>query len=176
MFSSYYHSSLGCFHQRICLFTDTPHLYSVFVASTVWSSLDESENFDQTYVANFAKDLVRPGVSEKVRQEVDKKLLEYLENLKLQVEQKQALADEEAGKKKKKAKKSKKKKGKKGKKKGKKGKKGKKEKKTEGEKACANMSFEDMVSQLVLLQILQKLPRRIKDIRQFIGEPWARME
>ena len=72
----------------------------------VWSVLDESENFSQAHDDNLAKDKLRPLIREKIKKEVDIRLLSYLENIRLKVAQRAAA--------KKAAKKRKGKKGKKG--------------------------------------------------------------
>jgi SpoVK/Ycf46/Vps4 family AAA+-type ATPase len=121
---------------------------------TVWSNLDESENYYQTHDEEIAREKLRPEIAEKIRKEVDIRLLAYLDNIKMKVL-------------------SKGKKTKGGKKKGKKKKggkkKGKKAKKYDGEKACQHMPLVDMVSVLVKMGILYELRRPVKTLDEFIG-------
>jgi hypothetical protein len=108
---------------------------------------------------------------------VDVRLLAYLENIQLKLEQQRAGG--KAGKKGKGSKKGKKgsKKGKKGKKskKGKKGSKkggkkgGKKEKAIEGEKACAHMTLPDMIGILVKMGVLQQ-NTQTRPLKAFVGD------
>ena len=51
----------------------------------MWSVLDESENFQQRFDVPMAKQVVRPSVQEKVREEVDLALKDLLANMKQQV-------------------------------------------------------------------------------------------
>ena len=67
-------------------------LESVSKYKGVWSVLDEKENFHQRHSVDIAKDMIRPIVKEKIRKEVDMRLLLYLDNIKLQVAQRQAAA------------------------------------------------------------------------------------
>lgn len=73
---------------------------------TVWSTLDESDNFQQIHDESLARDRLRPMIREKIKKEVDLRLLSYLDNIRLKVAQRAAA--------KKAAKKKKGKKGKKG--------------------------------------------------------------
>lgn len=75
----------------------------------VWENRDESENFQQRHDVELAKDVVRPGVFEEIRRQVDEMLIMNLKKIRIQIAPGKG-------------------KGKKGKGKGKKGKKGKKEK------------------------------------------------
>lgn len=70
----------------------------------VWCRLDESDNYAQTHDENLAKEKLRPLIREKIKKEVDVRLMAYLDNIRLKVAQRAA------------AKKAAKKKGKKGKK------------------------------------------------------------
>ncbi len=56
----------------------------------VWSQLDESDNPAQIHDEQIAKEKLRPLVAERIRQEVDEKLVEFLDNIRLKVVQKQA--------------------------------------------------------------------------------------
>ena len=67
-------------------------LESVSKYKGVWSTLNETENFHQRHSVEIAKDMIRPIVKEKIRKEVDMRLLLYLDNIKLQVAQRQAAA------------------------------------------------------------------------------------
>lgn len=51
----------------------------------IWATLDESDNFQQRYNVNMAKEVVMPYVKEKIREEIDVTLIELLANLKQQV-------------------------------------------------------------------------------------------
>merc|ERR1711966_335340 len=51
----------------------------------VWAPLDESENYHQNHDERIARDSVRPIVQDKIRKEVDVRLLAYLDNIKLKV-------------------------------------------------------------------------------------------
>lgn len=72
---------------------------------TVWAQIDESDNYQQMHDEALAKDKLRPLIREKIKKEVDVRLLSYLDNIRLKVAQRAAA---------KKAAKNKKKKGKKG--------------------------------------------------------------
>jgi IQ and AAA domain-containing protein len=74
-----------------------------------WESRDETENFQQRHDVDLAKTVVRPGVFEEIRHQVDEMLIMNLKKIRIQIAPGKG-------------------KGKKGKGKGKKGKKGKKEK------------------------------------------------
>ena len=74
-----------------------------------WESRDETENFQQRHDVELAKDVVRPGVFEEIRKQVDEMLIMNLKKIRIQIAPGKG-------------------KGKKGKGKGKKGKKGKKDK------------------------------------------------
>ena len=56
----------------------------------VWSVLDESENFQQHHDDNLAKEKLRPLIREKIKKEVDIRLLSYLDNIRLKVAQRAA--------------------------------------------------------------------------------------
>jgi DNA replication protein DnaC len=145
---------------------------SVVKYQSTWSTLDETSNFQQKHNTDIAKELVTPEVAETIRKQVDEQLLKVLENLKLQLQQRQAEASAKKGKKGKKGKGGKKG-GKKGggKGKGAKGKaKAKAKKLSEGEKACAGLSLEDMVDELVKFGILRRLPTDSMDLIDFVGE------
>lgn len=116
--------------------------------------------------------MIRPMVSDKIKKEVDVRLLAYLDNIKLKMQQRAGGKKGKKGKASKKGKKGKKsKKGKKGKgKKSKKGgKKGKKGKPIEGEKACAHMSLDDMINVLVKMGVLQELRKPVKGLKEYVG-------
>lgn len=139
----------------------------------VWAQLDESENYHQNHDEGIARDMIRPMVQDRIRKEVDVRLLAYLDNIKLKLEQQRA-AGKKGKKGSKKGKKGKKgskkgKKGKKGSKKGKGGKKGKKGKPIEGEKACAHMKLGDMISILVKMGVLQE-NRKPKPLKEYVGD------
>ena len=141
----------------------------------VWSTIDESDNFQQRYNLSMAKDIVRPFVKEQIRQEIDISLLELLANLKQQALQQ--LEEEAKGKGKKgggKATKSSKKGG--GGKKSKAEKKGAGGKKTK-EKCCDGLklmkeddTWQTMVLELVESRVLQKLPRKFNELKHFLGD------
>jgi hypothetical protein len=120
----------------------------------VWDGKDESDNFQQKHDVELAKTVVRPGVYEEIRKQVDEMLIMNLKKIKMQV-----------------APGGKGKKGvKKGKKGGKKGKKGAKKKPLPGEKIAElkNLDADQMLSILVEYQLVVKPhPRTIKSL---IGE------
>lgn len=130
----------------------------------IWNSLDESDNFQQRYSVPMAKEVVRPVVRDQIRQDIDVSLLDLLGNLKQQALQQ---LDEEKGKKKAKSEK-----------KPKKSKKAdKKAKKVKGDKCCDGLKlmkeediFSSMVSELVRDKILVKLPRKFKELSDFMGD------
>jgi len=139
-----------------------PSLFSSTINETLdryedlWLERDETENFQQKHDVKLAKNVVRPNVEEEVRENVDRLLLLQLQNLKAQLE---AAAGSKKGKKKKD-------------KKGKKGKKGKKDKKKgkplPGEKLCADMELEQMLSILVENRIVAEIqPSSLDDL---VGE------
>lgn len=147
---------------------------SVVKYQKVWSNLDESENFQQKYDVEIAKEMVTPEAAETIRKQVDEQLLMVLENLKLQVQQRQAEASGKKGKKG-----GKKGGGKKGGKKGGKGKaakgkgaksKTKPKKMSEGEKACSGLTLDNMIEELVKFGILRRLPKDTKNASEFVGE------
>lgn len=115
------------------------------------------QNPNQGHDNELARSKLRPLVLEEVRQEVDVKLLEYLANIRAELEA---------------AKKGKKKKGKEKKKKKKPKKdKAKKKKLSEGEKACVGMSLEDMMSALVRSKIAQRVSPHWRPLSDFKGDP-----
>jgi hypothetical protein len=105
------------------------------------------------------------------------RLLAYLENIQLKLEQQRAGGSKKGKKGKKGSKKGKSKKGKKGKKGSKKGKKGSKKggkkgkagKAIEGEKACAHMTLPDMIGILVKMGVLQE-NQKTKQLKDFVGD------
>ncbi len=121
----------------------------------VWDGKDESDNFQQKHDVELAKTVVRPGVYEEIRKQVDEMLIMNLKKIKMQVAP--------GGKGKKGGKKGKKKGGKKG------GKKGKK-KPLPGEKIAElkNMDADQMLSILVEYQLVVK--PRPRTINSLIGE------
>lgn len=125
----------------------------------VWATRDETDNFAQRHDVGLAKDIVRPGVMEELRLQVDEMLLLNLKKIKAQVQQ------QEKGKKGKKGKAGKKGKGKKGKKG--KDKKGKKGKGLPGDKLSElkGLDTDQMLSSLVESKIvMQCRPRRVADL------------
>eukprot|EP00981_Chlorochromonas_danica_P013134 scaffold5903_cov165-Ochromonas_danica.AAC.9 len=122
----------------------------------VWDGRDESDNFQQKHDAELGKAVVRPGVYEEIRKQVDDMLIMNLKKIKLQV------AGNAKGK------------GKKGKGKGKKGKgkknKGKKKKPLPGEKIAElkGLDADHMLSVLVEYQLVVKPRPRTMD--SLIGE------
>lgn len=123
----------------------------------VWDGRDEADNFQQKHDASLAKDVVRPGVYEDIRKQVDDMLVMNLKKIKMQLA---------PGGKGKKGKKGGKKKGKKGK-----GAKGKKKKPLPGEKIAElkGMDADHMLSILVE----HKLVVRVRDNRtmnSLVGE------
>lgn len=67
----------------------------------VWESRDESNNFQQKHDVNLAKDVVRPGVYEEIRKQVDEMLIMNLKKIKMQLEPKGKGKKKKGGKKKK---------------------------------------------------------------------------
>lgn len=123
----------------------------------VWDGRDESDNFQQKHDVELGKEVVRPGVYEEIRKQVDDMLVMNLKKIKLQV------APGGKGKKG----------GKKGKKKGKKGKKGgkgKKKKPLPGEKIAElkGLDADQMLSILVEHQLVVKAHDRT--IASLIGD------
>lgn len=120
-----------------------------------WDGRDETDNFQQKHDVDLAKDVVRPGVYEDLRKQVDEMLVMNLKKIKLQI-----------------APGGKGKKGKKGKKKGKKGKKGKgkKKKPLPGEKIAEmkGMDSDSMLNILIDHQLVVKA--RPKGINTLIGD------
>jgi hypothetical protein len=121
----------------------------------VWDGRDESDNFQQKHDIDLAKRVVRPGVYEDIRTQVDEMLVMNLKKIKMQVA---------AGGK---GKKGGKKKGKKGK--GKKGK-GKKKKPLPGEKISElkGLDTDAMLSMLIEYQLVVK--PRPRTVSSLIGE------
>ena len=115
-----------------------------------WENRDESNNKEQQYDRQMARDEVLPLVKKEYQKEVDEMIKMELENLKLQL----------SGGKKKKGK------GKKKKKKGRKGKK--KANKLPGARYIRDMSEYDMLVELVKNGIVKKLPPA--NLKDFIGE------
>ncbi|RYH15223.1 AAA family ATPase, partial [archaeon] len=122
----------------------------------VWDGRDESDNFQQKHDVELGKSVVRPGVYEEIRMQVDEMLIMNLKKIKLQV------AGAGKGKK---GGKGKKKKGGKGKKN-----KGKKKKPLPGEKIAElkGLDADHMLSILIEYQLIVKpKPRTINSL---IGE------
>lgn len=119
-----------------------------------WDDRDESDNFQQKHDVNLAKDVVRPGVYEEVRKQVDDMLVMNLKKIKLQIGP--------SGK----GKKGAKKKGKKGKKGGK----AKKKKPLPGEKIAElkGLDADHMLSVLIENQIVVRPRERV--ISSLIGD------
>jgi len=145
-----------------------PLVETVVKYKEVWANLDESKNLAQVHDEAIARSKLLPGVREQIKQDVDAQLLVYLASL-------QAKTTGKAPKKKKKKvdKDNTKPKatGSKPKAKSeKKDKTGKKKKKLlEGEKACANMTLEGMIKELVAMNILQDPPTQ-RPLNDFIGD------
>jgi len=120
----------------------------------VWEAKDESDNFQQRHDVELAKAVVRPGVYEEIRKQVDSMLTMNLKKIKMQLDNR----------------KEKKKKGKKGKKKGKKGKKDKKRKPLPGEKISElkNLDADQMLSMLIEHQLVVRCRQR--SIKDLIGD------
>jgi hypothetical protein len=120
-----------------------------------WDGRDEADNFQQKHDVDLAKLVVRPGVYEDIRKQVDDMLLMNLKKIKMQI-----------------APGGKGKKGKKGKKKGKKGKKnkGKKKKPLPGEKISElkGLDADHMLSVLIEHQIVVRC--REKPMSSLIGD------
>lgn len=134
----------------------------------VWVPLNESENHLQQHDEGVARAKLRPVVAEAIQKEVDLRLLEYLENIKTKVAERTAAGKGKKGKGDKKAKG-----GKKGGKKDKKGKKekgGKKKKCCDGEKGCAGLTLQDMITVLVKMNILQRAPKAEARVEDLIGD------
>jgi len=125
----------------------------------IWLDRDESQNSHQKHDVGLAKNVVRPNVEEEVRENVDRTLITQLNNLKLQLE---AAAGKKGKKKPKKG--GKKKKGKSGKKK-----KGRKAKALPGDKFCADMDVEEMVSTLVRHGFIKDVSG-LRKIGDYVGE------
>jgi len=122
---------------------------------STWDGRDETDNFQQKHDVDIAKTVVRPGVYEDIRQQVDDMLLMNLKKIKMQI-----------------APGGKGKKGKKGKKKGKKSKKnkGKKKKPLPGEKISElkGLDADHMLSVLIENQIVVRC--RDKPMSSLIGD------
>eukprot|EP01038_Epipyxis_sp_PR26KG_P004068 gene4068-5812_t len=120
----------------------------------IWDGRDESDNFQQKHDVELGKEVVRPGVYEEIRKQVDDMLVMNLKKIKLQI-----------------APGGKGKKGK-GKKKGKKGKKnkGKKKKPLPGEKIAElkGLDADNMLSMLIDCELVVKC--RDKTIGSLIGD------
>jgi hypothetical protein len=131
-------------------------LKSVKEFEDTWDGRDESDNFQQKHDIDLGKTVVRPGVYEDIRQQVDEMLIMNLKKIKMQVAP--------SGK----GKKGGKKKGKG--KKGKKGGKGKKKKPLPGEKIAElkGLDTDAMLSMLIEYQLVVK-PRQ-RSITSLIGE------
>ena len=126
----------------------------------VWDGRDEEDNFQQRHDVDLGKEVVRPGVFEDLRKQVDDMLIMNLKKIKAQLSS---------------AKGGKGKKGKKGKKKGK-GKKGKKGKKDKKKKPLPGDKIGELkgmdTDQMLSLLIESKLVVRVKDrpMSSLIGE------
>lgn len=122
----------------------------------VWENRDESENFQQRHDVELAKDVVRPGVFEEIRRQVDEMLIMNLKKIRIQIA---------PGKGKKGKGKGKGKKGKKGKKE-----KGKKKKPLPGEKISELKGLDS--DQMLAILIENGLVVRCKDknINNMVGD------
>ena len=119
-----------------------------------WENKDESDNFQQRHDVELGKSVVRPGVYEEIRKQVDAMLVMNLKKIRMQIA---------PGK-------DKKKKGKKGKKKGKKGKKDKKKKPLPGEKISElkGLDADHMLSMLIEHQLVVRC--RPYSVKNLVGD------
>eukprot|EP01041_Mallomonas_annulata_P004376 gene4375-8717_t len=120
----------------------------------VWERKEETDNFQQRYDVELAKDVVRPGVYEEIRKQVDAMLVMNLKKIKMQIA---------PGK-------DKKKKAKKGKKGKKKGAKDKKRKPLPGEKISElkGLDADHMLSMLIEQQLVVRY--RTHSIKELVGD------